>query len=40
MRIAGALKALAKFVWLLADPKGFLLATTTKEEREEMGVKL
>lgn len=33
------MKTLLYWMWLLVDPKGCLIATTTKKEREAMGVK-
>lgn len=33
------MKTLLWWMWMLVDPKGCLTATTTKKEREEMGIK-
>ncbi len=33
------IRSILWWIWLLVDPKGCLLETTTEKEREEMGVR-
>lgn len=38
--IVKIIKEILWWMWLIVDVKGCLLATTTEEERERMGIKL
>lgn len=36
----GFIRGVLRWAWFLIDPKGCLIGTTTKKEREAMGVQL